>query len=172
MSMEQLGLEPIRLTEEKAIISFLRVAYMLDAAMGMTPIEFGYMDEPVQAAWIDAYNKAREVVADAAGVDGGRKIDDLARISNHAFQCSLNSSELVAWQDILPAYRLKWQFLIRHMAIILEWTSDEDDIIHVEEQLVGMFKEHLDLIPQSENSDASGSAAEKRKARHQSHQPG
>lgn len=162
MSMEQLGMEPVRLTEEKSINSFFRVAYMLDAAMGLTPVEFGYLDESVQAAWFDAYTKAREVVTDAAGVEGGRKIDELASIANNAFQCSLNSNEVVKWEDILPAYRLKWQFLIRHVALILEWTSDEDDIIHVEEQLIEMFKEQFSLIPQSENDDASGSSNQER----------
>lgn len=139
----------ITLDDGQQLNSFLRVNSALDSALGREPEEFEFMQPEKQGAWADAFAKAREVVA--AG--DGKKFDALARDANHAFQCSLNSHEVVAWESILPEYRLKWIFLIRQTVNILEWGSDLGSIQQYEEELVQLFRDQLaELQPQMENS--------------------
>ena len=140
--------EPITLSDLQQFHSFLRVNSMLDSALGKVPEEYEFMQDEVRGAWVDAFQKAREVVM--AGE--GKKLDGLAEQANRAFQCSLNPQEVVAWENILPEYRLKWVFLIRQMVNILEWTSDEGSIQGFEVDMSNLFREHLaGILPPTEN---------------------
>ncbi len=143
------GDDIITLDEPQQLNSFLRVNSALDSALGREPEEFEFMQPEKQGAWADAYLKAREVVA--AG--DGKKFEALAKEANHAFQCSLNPQEVVAWETILPEYRLKWVFLIRQTVNILEWASDLGSIQPYEEDLVNLFREQLAALqPQTEST--------------------
>jgi hypothetical protein len=132
------------LSDEQRVLSWHRVVYMLDVALGRSPQEFGYMPEELAAAWMESLLKAFEEVSACA--DSPRRIDDMAREANRTFQSCITPTAVTEWQDILPEYRLKWQFLIRHVALMFEWTADEEPIEKVESDLVDLFKEQLKQI--------------------------
>ena len=137
--------EPGTLTDEQRALSWFRMVYLLDGALGRTPEEFGYMQDDLQTAWYDAMNRASQEVA--ACSDEPRRVDDMAKAANASFQASITPLVIVPWEDILPEYRLKWQFLIRHTANLFEWTTDEDEVEQIEMQLLDLFKEELAKIP-------------------------
>lgn len=150
MSDDVIHDDATRLNDAEQLNSFLRANNMMALALGDTPDEYELMDEIIRGAWFDAFVKARELVSEGEG----KTYEQLAEVANRAFQCSLNSQSVVPWDDILPEYRLKWGYLIRHTLTLLEWTSDEGPIEAFESQLVEMFRQVFPTVqvPETENA--------------------
>lgn len=148
MSDESFNADAKTLESDAALISWLRVNYRCDGAMGVTPQEWEELDGGIQAAWIAAFEKINQEATNPEP----KTVGQMAEMANRTFQCTVNPNELTPWEDILPEYQIKWACLSMYVRLLLEWTTDDSPLEHYEEEMVRLFKEKIAEIPKEETA--------------------
>ena len=122
------------------LMSWLRFHNKLNHELGQPEFEWEGLQEWEQDAWLAAFEQAQKSVAEAENAS----YDALAR----RVRGLLYREEMDSWQQLPSLERLKWKFMIRHLAnlLIIDPEDDGGPEQH-EDEMIALFNDHRQREP-------------------------
>lgn len=131
----------------QAFAVWMRCGARFDSILGVEMVQLAYADDREQQAWLAAFESTIQAIPLMASEAKGGSRKELAKQINRGFQVMLHPGQLVAWEMILPEFRLKWEFFVRAAELILGYIADDGPIEHYEIELAELFRSELALLP-------------------------